>query len=121
VINLSPDKEQVFREAWRVLGPGGKLAVSDIVTDGPLPDEVLSSLSAWANCIAGALDVKDYIAAIEAAGFVDVELKPVYLAPEMVDQSLDELDVEVDPQFLSDGNAYKAIFSAKITAWKPVE
>ncbi len=62
VVNLSPDKPQVFREAFRVLKPGGKLALSDIVTDGPLPQEVKDSLSAWAGCVAGALDVKDYIA-----------------------------------------------------------
>ena len=59
VINLSPDKPQVFREIYRVLKPGGRLAVSDIVTDGPLPDAVKQDLAAWAGCVAGALDVAD--------------------------------------------------------------
>ena len=55
VINLSPDKSKVFSEAFRVLKPGGRLAVSDIVTDGPLPEVIKKSLSAWAGCIAGAV------------------------------------------------------------------
>ena len=57
VINLAPDKAKVFAEVFRVLKPGGRLAVSDIVTDGPLPEQIKSSLSAWAGCIAGAIDV----------------------------------------------------------------
>ena len=66
VINLSPDKAKVFSEAFRVLKPGGKLAASDIVTDGPLPEAIKKSMSAWAGCIAGALDIKDYQAAMES-------------------------------------------------------
>lgn len=119
VINLSPDKPQVFREAFRVLKPGGKLAVSDMVTDGPLPDEIKSSLSAWAGCVAGAWDVKAYIAAIEAAGFSDVELTPVYLAPEMVDQAVAELGDAIEPKYMPVDAIYKTVFSAKITAYKP--
>jgi len=119
VINLSPDKPQVFKEAFRVLKPGGKLAVSDMVTDGPLPDEIKSSLSAWAGCVAGALNVQEYIAAIEAAGFSDVELTPVYLAPEMVDQAVTELGDTIDPEELPGDAIYKTVFSAKITAYKP--
>ena len=60
VINLAPDKDKVLAEVFRVLKPGAKMAVSDIVTDGPLPDDIKSSLSAWAGCIAGALDIRDY-------------------------------------------------------------
>jgi arsenite methyltransferase len=74
VINLSPDKPQVFCEAYRVLKPGGQLAVSDIVTYGKLPQAVLQSLEAWAGCIAGALEESDYIKAIEEAGFVDAQV-----------------------------------------------
>src|SRR5258706_11151622 len=59
VINLAPDKAKVFTEAIRVLKPGGKLAVSDIVTDGPLPEAIKKSLSAWAGCVAGAVEAKD--------------------------------------------------------------
>jgi SAM-dependent methyltransferase len=119
VINLSPDKPQVFREAFRALKPGGRLAVSDIVSDGPLPEEVKSNLAAWAGCVAGALDVKEYVAAIEAAGFVDVNITPVYLAPEMVDEAVAQLDDAIDRAAVSQEAIYKTIFSAKVTARKP--
>lgn len=118
VINLSPDKPGVFREAYRVLRPGGRLAVSDIVTDGPLPDKVKNSLSAWAGCIAGALDVKDYIAAIEAAGFVDVELSPVYMDKSTIDDAVNQLELE-DLVESSRDSLYKTVFSAKVSANKP--
>ena len=72
VINLSPDKPRVFREAFRVLRPGGRLQVSDIVWTKPVPDEVRRDMEAWAGCIAGALLESDYLDAIRAAGFVDV-------------------------------------------------
>jgi SAM-dependent methyltransferase len=119
VINLSPDKRQVFREAFRVLSPGGKLAVSDIVTDGPLPEVIKSSLSAWAGCVAGALDIKDYIAAIKAAGFVDVNLTPVYMDREVVDQAVKDLGEVIDLSDVPQKTIHKTIFSAKITAYKP--
>jgi arsenite methyltransferase len=119
VINLSPDKPQVFREAFRVLKPGGKLAVSDIVTDGPLPKEIKQSLSSWAGCVAGALDVKDYLAAIQAAGFTDAELTPVYLPREVVDDAAKQLGEGIDISQVSGDTLYKAVFSAKIKARKP--
>jgi ubiquinone/menaquinone biosynthesis C-methylase UbiE len=120
VINLSPDKPQVFREAFRVLNPGGRLAVSDIVTDGPLPKEVKNSLSAWAGCIAGALDIKDYLAAIEAAGFVDARFTPSYMDEAFIDEAAEQLDLG-DVVSASDGTLYKTVFSAKVTARKPVD
>ncbi|MCK4801595.1 MAG: arsenite methyltransferase, partial [Anaerolineales bacterium] len=118
VINLSPDKPAVFREAYRVLNPGGKLAVSDIVTEGELPESVKSSLSAWAGCVAGALDVKDYVEAIEDAGFENVDVRAVYWDPEMIEAAIEELELGEITQ-LQEDNYQKSIFSAKITAWKP--
>lgn len=74
VINLSPDKDRVFREAYRVLKPGGRITVSDIVTDGPLPEEIRDNPDQWAACIAGALDQRDYIDKISNAGFQNVKV-----------------------------------------------
>jgi arsenite methyltransferase len=74
VINLSPDKDAVFREAYRVLRPGGRLSVSDIVIDGDLPEFIRNRLDAWAGCIAGALDERVYLEKIRAAGFDQVEV-----------------------------------------------
>jgi arsenite methyltransferase len=74
VINLSPDKDAVFREAFRVLRPGGRLGVSDIVVDGDLPDFIRTKLDAWAGCLAGALDERVYLDKIRAAGFERIEV-----------------------------------------------
>jgi SAM-dependent methyltransferase len=71
VINLSADKAQVFREAFRVLKPGGRLRVSDMVMTADLPEAERADLNAWAGCVAGALPVDDYLAAVRAAGFED--------------------------------------------------
>jgi ubiquinone/menaquinone biosynthesis C-methylase UbiE len=80
VINLSADKDAVFREAFRVLKPGGRLNVSDIVTQGELPRELSEQLAAWAGCVSGALDEKVYLDKIHAAGFsrVDVVSRKFY-------------------------------------------
>lgn len=72
VINLSPDKDQVFREAFRVLKPGGRLQVSDIVWTRPVPQDIKDDMEKWAGCISGALEEADYLAKIRAAGFSDV-------------------------------------------------
>jgi arsenite methyltransferase len=74
VINLSPDKDAVFREAYRVLKPGGWLAISDIVTQGDLPASVRADEELWGACIAGALDEGEYLAKVQAAGFENVEV-----------------------------------------------
>lgn len=82
VINLSPDKDLVLAEAFRVLKPGGRVAVSDIVIRGPMPAEVRHSVELWAGCVAGALEESEYIGKLERAGFEDVSIEPtrVYTA-----------------------------------------
>jgi len=72
VINLVPDKSRAFAEAYRVLHPGGRLVVSDMVSHGPLPDALRTDAAAWAACIAGAVSFDEYTAAIAGAGFTDV-------------------------------------------------
>ena len=74
VVNLAPEKLKVFKEAYRVLKPGGRLMVSDLVTLGELPESVKKSIDAWACCIAGALEKDDYLSKIAEAGFADVKV-----------------------------------------------
>jgi SAM-dependent methyltransferase len=118
VINLSPDKAKVFSEAFRVLKPGGVLAVSDIVTDGPLPDEIKQSLSMWAGCVAGAVDAADYIAMMEAAGFTDISVTPTFFDKETVDEAVKEVGDQIDLKVISRDDLYKTVYSARITARK---
>ena len=75
VINLAADKDVVLREAFRVLKPGGRFAVSDVVVRGEIPPEVRRSLELWVGCVAGALSEEEYRRKLEAAGFTDVELE----------------------------------------------
>jgi SAM-dependent methyltransferase len=75
VINLSADKERVLREAFRVLRPGGRFAVSDVVVRGEAPDAVRQSMLLWVGCIAGALEEQDYRAKMLSAGFTDVDFE----------------------------------------------
>src|SRR5687767_14067920 len=96
VINLAPDKSKVFTEAFRVLKPGAKLAVSDIVTDGPLPDSVKKSLSAWAGCVAGAVEAKDYIGMMEAVGFTNISIQPVFFEKETVDSAISDMGSSIE-------------------------
>jgi len=76
VINLSADKDRVLREAFRVLRPGGRFAVSDIVLRGEIPGDLRRNAGLWAGCFAGALEEGDYRARLEAAGFTGVEIQP---------------------------------------------
>ena len=87
VINLSPDKGQVFREAFRVLKPGGKLAVSDIVLLKDLPEQMKSDLGAWSECVSGAVSEKEYMRALSDAGFekIRVEERAVYTHEQLSD------------------------------------
>src|SRR5450631_1480240 len=97
VINLSADKDRVLREAFRVLKPGGRFAVSDVVTRGAVPDAVRKSMLLWVGCIAGALEETDYIAKLKKAGFGDASIEPTReYNVEDARQFLTEAGVDVD-------------------------
>ncbi len=106
VINLAPDKTAVFRDSFRVLKPGGRLAVSDIVTQGHFSPEERTDMISWTGCIAGADDISDYVAAIRSAGFSEISVRDK-AAP----------DVEL-ANSLSLGDGVR-VFSARVTAVKP--
>src|SRR5438093_60453 len=76
VINLSSDKDAVLREAFRVLKPGGRFAVSDVIVRGDVPADIRRNMELWVGCIAGALEETEYAAKLKAAGFADVEVEP---------------------------------------------
>ena len=76
VINLSTDKDAVLREAFRVLKPGGRFAVSDVVVRGHVPPDIRRSMELWVGCIAGALEDREYSSKLRAAGFTDIEVEP---------------------------------------------
>jgi ubiquinone/menaquinone biosynthesis C-methylase UbiE len=109
VINLSADKDKVLREAYRVLKPGGRFAVSDVVTRGEIPAAVRRSVELWVGCIAGALDEQDYLAKLRAAGFADASIEPTrvykvndaraFLAEQGIDA--DAIAPAVDEKFYS--------------------
>ena len=109
VINLSADKDRVLREAFRVLKPGGRFAVSDVVTRGEILPEIRQSVLAWVGCIAGALEENEYRSKLKAAGFeqIDVEATRIYRADDARETLLREgIDIEaiapqVDGKFMS--------------------
>jgi arsenite methyltransferase len=87
VINLSGDKDQVLREAFRVLKPGGRLAISDVVVRGEVPAEIRKSMELWVGCIAGALEEYEYRDKLFSAGFESIDIEPtrVYRSEEARD------------------------------------
>ena len=109
VINLSADKDKVLREAFRVLRPGGRFAVSDVVTRGEILPEIRQSVLAWVGCIAGALEERDYRAKLSAAGYEQIDIEPTriyraedareFLSGQGID--VDALAPQVDGKFLS--------------------
>ena len=109
VINLSADKDRVLREAFRVLKPGGRFAVSDVVTRGDMLPEIRESVLLWVGCVAGALEEHDYKRKLAAAGFEQIELEPTriyriedarqFLAGQNID--VDAIAPQVDGKFMS--------------------
>ena len=109
VINLSSDKDAVLREAFRVLKPGGRFAVSDVVVRGEVPAVIRRSIELWVGCIAGALEETEYASKLRAAGFTDVQVEPwriykvddarAFLAEQGID--VDRLAPQVDGKFAS--------------------
>jgi arsenite methyltransferase len=117
VINLSPDKDAVFGEAYRVLRPGGWMSVADVVVDGDLPPSIRSRLDAWAGCIAGALDEVDYLGKIRAAGFEEVEvLSHDYVTSDQVTEEAEALLAGTD---ISPHELARKVASIKVKAYKP--
>jgi arsenite methyltransferase len=113
VINLAADKSLVLRDAFRVLRPGGRFAVSDVVADGPVPDELRRNMEAWVGCLAGALSVDEYTRLLTDAGFADASITITrrYLAAEA------GLDVSALPEGWESGDGKLA--SAFVRATKP--
>lgn len=105
VINLSPDKTAVFQEAYRVLKPGGRLAVSDMVTLGKFTPEQRADMAAWTGCITGAEDVADYVGFMKAAGFTQISVR-----------DKNNPDVELAESLAHEGEAQ--VLSARVTAVK---
>lgn len=97
VINLSADKDRVLREAFRVLRPGGRFAVSDVVVRGPVPADIRRNVELWVGCVAGAMDESDYRAKLSAAGFQDIEVEPTRIySVEDARQFLTTKGIDVD-------------------------
>ncbi|HEX3941866.1 MAG TPA: arsenite methyltransferase, partial [Acidobacteriaceae bacterium] len=119
VINLSSDKDRVLQEAFRVLRPGGRFAVSDVVVRGQVPEAVRKSMLLWVGCIAGALEESEYRAKLQAAGFANIDLEPTRIYNiEDARQFLTEAGVAVDeiaPQ------VEEKFVSAFVRAVKPSE
>jgi arsenite methyltransferase len=109
VINLSADKDRVIREAFRVLKPGGRFAVSDVVTRGEMHPEIRKSMLLWVGCVAGALEEREYRAKLEAAGFTSIGIEPtrIYRAEDALsflsDKGIDAdaIGPQVDGKFMS--------------------
>ena len=123
VINLSPDKKRVFKEAFRALSPGGRIMISDLVTLKELPKAVKESISAYIACIAGALMKEDYLKAIKAAGFKNVKVVEQTAYPIVdfagLDASASRIIKSMGLTLKDVKNLENAVASIKVSAFKP--
>jgi arsenite methyltransferase len=103
VINLSPDKPAVFREALRVLKPGGRVSISDIVTEGNFSSELRADTTKWAECVTGAIDVTEYTDMMQAAGFINIQI----------------VDKNGTDGIIETRSGMPRTYSARITGFKP--
>jgi SAM-dependent methyltransferase len=119
VINLSPNKQQVFDEAFRVLKPGGRLAVSDIVLLKDLPENIRKDMRAWSECVSGAVSEKEYTGAMSKAGFerIKVEERVIYTHEQLSDY-LKDTDLS-EPSKIAKIDLSDLVASYKISALKP--
>jgi len=121
VINLCPNKDKVFAEAFRVLKPGGKLSVSDTTTQGDLPAEIRNDLELWVKCISGAINEKKYKEIIEKAGFENVEMKEHFVyTKESLGALLNIIEGEEANRMKKLLQASVPITSSKFVAVKPI-
>jgi SAM-dependent methyltransferase len=119
VINLSADKSQVLREAFRVLKPGGRFAVSDVITRGQIREEVRKNVLLWVGCVAGALDEAEYRQKLQSAGFAEIDIEPTRIYK--VEDAREFLATEgIDADLIAPEVGEK-IMSAFIRAVKPTE
>ena len=116
VINLSADKDSVIREAFRVLKPGGRFAVSDMVVDGMLPERIREDMLAWSGCVSGALSVDEYVGKLTDAGFEDaaVEATRIHSIQDMIDSGYTQVaELSEAEQSAVNGKLWSAFIRAK--------
>jgi len=106
VINLSPQKANVFSEAFRVLKPGGRIAISDIVTEGDFSEAMRQDIAKWASCVTGAIDADIYTGLMQAAGFINIEV-------------VDKVESVEKGVMVESGEGVPRVYSARIIAYKP--
>jgi arsenite methyltransferase len=118
VVNLSPDKDRVFKEAYRALKPGGRLVLSDIVLTRELPSSIKNNMSAYVSCLSGALLKDDYIKSVKQAGFTDIKIheENVYPANYIISGSTQSLTQ--DEQNLHGNSFENSVLSIKMSALK---